>query len=103
MTEQELITIVVPGSAWPAVAGELPAHLFPAFVDGQHGRGKTARAKVGAEDARLVRMAVLRAERSLLANRPLGEEGRPTMYAAQACERVALRILADLRAAGEPA
>ncbi len=98
-----MIPIVISGMSWPAIAGELPDHLLPRFGVSRHGaKGKTIRAHLSAEDARLVRMAALRAERALLRSRePGSEDSHKVMAAAQACERLALRILADLQANGE--
>ena len=96
MGKDTLIPVQIASAAWPALAGELPTHLLTVFTMKHHGAGRqAARAYLSPDDARLVKMAALRAERAALKG-----GGRHGHKVANACERLVLRMEADMRVQG---
>lgn len=96
------IPVTIGGHTWEHIAAELPDHIRDQFELRSAGKdGQTARAHVSPDDARLIRMAALRTERTLWASHPVGDkEVRRRRNSAQACVRLVLRIDADLSVEG---
>jgi len=95
MAAHTTIAVNVPEGMWPWLSEELPADLRDRFECRPHGLGAKRSGHFTAGEASLIRMAVLRTERSLLT-----EYGRREGELADRCSGIAARIDADLRVAG---